>query len=326
MKQIHIWALSLLILPLTSFANAELMQIVAFSWDKTNEKLTPFSFGSGTAIDNHLVLTNKHVVRVGTQTADFVLLCPAQTQQSRAVECNVAAGVSALHSQMDLALVRTLNTNDFLPSVRTSTATRSKDDIIRIVGFPVPDDSSAQNFGGTKTVEAFETWMANPEGGLDFKGDTPTTTRGKVLARYTLENTGEFYTQTDARVNFGNSGGAAFDQFGNYIGIPTLKDSLGRSYILEYGQMHEWVTERSGRPARVEEEAYEYYKNLVSPVAASTTPTTSSLSARMRYFQLLRQRQSGISSENADNETSERRTTSRVYSSPYRGYSTYRTR
>ena len=197
-------------LPLTSFANAELMQIVAFSWDETNEKLIPFSFGSGTAIANDLVITNKHVVEVGTQIADFVLLCPGQTQETSAVECNVAAGVSALHSQMDVALVRPLDPADFLLSVRVSNAIRSKDDIVRVVGFPVPDDSSAQNFGNTKTLAAFEAWQEDPAKGLDFKGDSPTTTRGKVLARFKLQNTGELFTQTDARVNFGNSGGGGF--------------------------------------------------------------------------------------------------------------------
>ena len=81
---------------------------------------------------------------------------------------------------------------------------------MRVVGFPVPDDSSAQNFGNTKTLAAFEAWQEDPAKGLDFKGDSPTTTRGKVLARFKLQNTGELFTQTDARVNFGNSGGGGF--------------------------------------------------------------------------------------------------------------------
>ncbi len=326
MKQIYILLLGLLCVPLTTFANAELVQIVALDWDETTEKLTPFSFGSGTAIAKDLVITNKHVVKVDSQVADFVLLCPGQAQETRAVECNVAAGVSALHSTMDVALVKTLDPEDFLMSVRPSTAIRSVDDVIRIVGFPVPDESTVQNFGGTKTLEAFEAWQENPDQGLDFKGDSPTTTRGKVLARYRLENTGELYTQTDARVNFGNSGGAAFDQFGDYIGIPTLKDSLGRSYILEYAQLEDWVQEYSTRKARAEEGAYNYYKKLMGENSADekVPDQTSSVSARLRYYQLLRAKEKTESSTiEAVNTTSERRTTSRRYSSPYRGYSTY---
>lgn len=327
--------LALMLMPVTTWANAELMQIVALSWDESAQKLTPFSFGSGTAIAKDLVITNKHVVKVGTQTADFVLLCPGQTQESRAVECNVAAGVSALHPRMDLALIRTLNSRDFLLSVRTSTAIRRPGDVVRVVGFPVPDDSNIENFGSTRTLEAFEAWQENPEQGLDFKGDSPTTTRGNVLARGVLESTNENYTLTDARVNFGNSGGAAFDQFGEYIGIPTLKDSLGRSYILEYEQMHDWVTTRSDRPPRIEQAAYDYYKGLVqgavtsvrtNNATTSTSSTSSPMSSRMRYFQMLRERQASTASTEAQSRTSERRTTSRRYSSPYSGYRTYQAR
>ena len=288
MKKNLILTFASVFLPLTSFANAELVQIVSLAWDESTQKLTPFSFGSGTAIAKDLVITNKHVVKVGTQTADFLLLCPGQVRETKAVQCDVAAGVSALHPTMDLALVKTLNPEDFLLSTRPSSSIRSKDDVIRIVGFPVPDDSSAQNFGGTKTLEAFEAWQKNPELGLDFKGDTPTTTRGKVLARFLLENTGEFYTQTDALVNFGNSGGAAFDQFGDYIGIPTLKDSLGRSYILEYAQMDTWVKANSGDVARIEEAAYTYYKKLTTPTSEKNSQPGVSVSDRLKIFQAQR--------------------------------------
>jgi len=317
-----------LCLPLCAFANAELVQIVAFSWDEQNEKLSPFSFGSGTAIDKDFVITNKHVVKVEGKTADFLLLCPAQAQETRSVKCNVAAGISAMHNTIDVALIKTLDPDDFLLSVRPSASIRSTDDVIRIVGFPVPDGSSAQNFGGTKTLEAFEAWQKDPTKGLNFKGDAPTTTRGKVLARYRLENTGELYTQTDARVNFGNSGGAAFDQFGSYIGIPTLKDSLGRSYILEYAQLDDWVRQYSNRKARVDNAAYSYYKKLVNIPSANvaSAPTSNSVSARLRYYQSLREKTTMTSTSNSNSQTSERRTTSRRYSSPYSGYTTYQTR
>lgn len=314
MKPIYITLLGVLFLPFTALANAELVQIVSLTWDEDTQVLTPFSFGSGTAIAKDLVITNKHVVKVEAQVADFLLLCPAQAQETRAVECNVAAGVSALHNTMDLALVKTLNSDDFLLSARPSSAIRSIDDVVRIVGFPVPDDSSAQNFGGTKTLKAFEMWQKNTALGLDFKGDTPTTTRGKVLARYKLENTGEFYTQTDARVNFGNSGGAAFDQFGNYIGIPTLKDSLGRSYILEYAQMDGWVKEHSDRRARTNAAAYAYYQALMGIKKKILSPTSlSTTSSRSRYLQQLAAKRARKTSTSTT-----RNTTTRYYSSPYR--------
>lgn len=318
MKQIYLALLGILVLPLTAFANAELVQIVSFGWNEVTEQLEVLSFGSGTAIAKDLVITNKHVVKIGTQTADFLLLCPGQSQESRAVECTVAAGVSVLHNTLDVALVRTLDASVYLPSARPSTVIRSKDEIVRVVGFPIPDVNSAQGFGGTKTVEAFEAWQKNPSVGLNVKGDSPTTTRGKVIARYMVEGTGGLYTKTDAKVNFGNSGGAAFDQFGAYIGIPTLKDSAGNSYILEYAQLHQWVQERSNRNARVHKDAHTYYQSLVGTKSKTLTASSSgaNISSRSRYLQQLaaKRRASGSSSG------SYRTTTTRTYGSPYSRY------
>jgi len=328
MKKYLLLALISLVAPLSVQANAELVQIVAFNWNETATKLEVISFGSGTAIRNDLVITNKHVVKVNDEVADFLLFCPGQPQTNRAVQCNVAAGVSALHPQMDMALVKTLDKNTFLPTVRTSTSIRSLGDLVRVVGFPVPDDSEAQNFGSTKTLKAFEAWMKDPSAGFNFKGDKPTTTRGRVLARFKLQNTGELFTQTDARVNFGNSGGAAFDQYGNYIGIPTLKDTLGRSYILEYGQMHDWVQERLDRPARYETAAYNYYKSLQRSKAGKTaTSVTRNASARLRYYQKLRERrQQKLQQRSSQNSVSSRQNTTSRYTNYNRGYQVFPTR
>lgn len=308
MKNLTRLLLLILLGPTSVLANAELVQIVNFKWNEATQKLEVVSFGSGTAIAKNLVMTNKHVIKVGSDVADFLLLCPAQAQESRSVKCNVEAGVSAIHRDFDAALVRTIDPEDFLPSVRASTAIRSRGDTVRVVGFPIPDTNSAQNFGGTKTKDALEQWLANPTEELVIDGDKPTTTRGEVLNRYILENTGAYYTHTDAKVNFGNSGGAAFDQFGAYIGIPTLKDQAGNSFILEYAQMHDWVNQYSTAKARYEKEAYTYYESLGRPAATSSQP--ASTSARARYFQQLRERYK-------NRNTIDRRTTSRRYSSPY---------
>jgi len=323
MKPIYTLLLGLTFLPLTTFANAELVQIVNFNWNETTKQLEVASFGSGTAIAKDTVITNKHVVKVGDKASDFLLLCPAQVQNNRAVKCNVAAGVSVLHNTLDVALVKTLNPEDFLFSTKVSTAIRSKEDIVTVVGFPTTGAGYAQNFGGTKTVEAITAWQEDPGQGLNIKGDTPTTTRGQVLARYLTENNGALYTKTDAKVNFGNSGGAAFDQFGGYIGIPTLKDTAGNSYILEYAQVHDWVQQRSNRKARPNGAAYSYYQSLMKPrVSASrssslsnvstvnTVQSTSVCSSRCQYFKRL-------AAKRAAKNNSTRNTTTRNYNSPY---------
>lgn len=314
MKSIYTLLLALLCAPLSAFANAELVQIVALSWNEVEEKLEPISFGSGTAIAKDTVITNKHVVKVSGQVADFLLLCPAQVQENRGVKCTVPAAISALHNTLDVALVKTLDPKDFLFAAKTSTVILAPDNVVRVVGFPTVGDDYAQNFGSTKTVEAFESWQENPSLGLDIKGDTPTITRGKVLARYMTESDHALYTKTDAKVNFGNSGGAAFDQVGGYVGIPTLKDEAGNSFILEYAQFHDWVTEHSSRKARPNEDAYAFYQTLIGAPQKAPATTTVEKSSRYRYLEsLAAQRGSGRSSAT-------RRTTSRNYYSPYRSY------
>lgn len=311
MKKLFCGLLLALIAPASAWANAELVQIVSFTWDEDKEVLQLVSLGSGTAIGKNLVITNKHVVEVNGGPADFLLLCPAQARESRSVKCTIPAGVTALHETLDAALVQTLDTKDFLPSVRTTTAVRSKDDVIRVVGFPVPDVNSAQNFGGTKTLKAFEAWQANPGSELIVSGDSPTTTRGRVKARYILQDTGATYTYTDAKVNFGNSGGAAFDQFGSYIGIPTLKDQAGNSFILEYAQMHDWVVRNGAESPQYKAEAYTYYQQ-----ASGQTQQRAAVSSRTRYYQQLRARQS--SRNNSVRRTTSRRYVPSYYSSRYR--------
>lgn len=264
MKKLLLTGLLCLFTPVISHANAELVQIVAFTWDDNSRTLNLLSLGSGTAIDKNLVITNKHIVKVGTDQADFILLCPAQSDVSKEVTCSIAAGISALHPDIDAALVRPLDDSVFLPSVRTSNLSRDVGDIIRIVGFPAPDAASTQNFGSDKTIEAFKRWEKNQEADFTIKGDSPTTTRGQVLARLQFLKDQAIYTKTDAKTNFGNSGGAAFNQFGEYIGIPTLGDSAGNSYILEYAQLQGWIEDKAQHTPQFASGANDYYETLTS--------------------------------------------------------------
>ena len=117
-------------------------------------------------------------------------------------------------------------------------------------------------------------------------------------------------------MNFGNSGGAAFDQFGGYIGIPTLKDQAGNSFILEYAQIHDWVQERSDRKPRPNQAAYDYYQSLMNPQTTTQAATSEICSSRCQYFKALALKRSNASSTSVRNSTS--RDYSSIYSSRYR--------
>ncbi len=315
-------SLGILLLPLQVLAEVELFQLVMFDWEGETKKLKLVSLGSGTSIGKDLIITNKHVVEINDEPADLILLCQAKQKATHKVECNIPAGISILHRDFDVALVKPIVSGAFIPQVRTSTAIKRKGDVVRIVGFPAPD-GQRQNFGGQATLNAFKTWEADPTTPLQIRGDKPTITRGEILARYKLENTGETFALTSAKVNFGNSGGAAFDQFGDFVGIPSLKDREGNAFILEYAQIYDWVNKNSAKKPQFDQDALNFYNQISNAKAASkssrwagrlnnksssaTTATTSKSDLRAKLRARLLARKNGIStSVQSSNTTTSR--------------------
>ena len=247
------------------FASVESFQIINFQWDETNKKLVPFAYGSGTAIQKNLILTNKHVVTnpKNEKIADFLLLCPAEEKVTRGVACNIPAGVVSTHPKFDAAMIRPLSKDVFLPYVRTAYYRKGVGDSIRLEGFPLPL-GEYQNFGSSKTKENVLNWMNNG-GTLQVGGDKLTVTRGNIVLEGVLKSTGGYYLFTDAKVNFGNSGGAAFDGFGSYIGIPTLKDKESNAIVLSYNQLRPWLAEIYNQPPKVSHEILDYYEEISKP-------------------------------------------------------------
>ena len=287
--------LALILVPSLTFARVELFQIVVFNWDTERKVLQLQSLGSGTAVDNNLILTNKHVVETSPgKFADFLLLCQARENQA-SVNCNIPAGVAAVHENEDVALVKPLEAG-FYPKVKFSTSRQRPGEQVRVFGFPTP--SGRVGFGDTRTLSAFREWAKDPSRPLDIKGDAITITRGKVQARLENTKTGFKYTLTDAKANFGNSGGAAFDEFAAYLGIVTLKDSNDNAIFLEYGQIHDWVWDNREATPTFSDGAYKFYKDTQNPQnfqrarRATTRRTVSSQprSSRSAIRERLRQR------------------------------------
>jgi len=256
--------LILIFLPLVSFAQQEVLQLVVFHWDKDNEKLQFVSLGSGTLVSKGIVLTNKHVVFTEDKKADFILLCRGGSKETSHVICDIPAGVSAVHKELDVAIVKPLK-DVFLLGVKTSTTPVRYLNVVRIVGYPTPEkEGNRTNFGDTKTKTYFEKWIK--EGGeiSNFKGDKQTITRGEITALVKTRKTNTIYVKTNAIVNFGNSGGGVFNDSGDYIGIPTFKDSEGNAYFLEFSKFRDWFRNNISQKAQFEEKAYKFYQSKVS--------------------------------------------------------------
>lgn len=339
-----ILTLILATIPFTTFASVELFQIVAFGWDSSTQKLSVVSMGSGTAIEKDLILTNKHVVQVDDKIADFVVLCQADAKRTKGVKCEIPAGVVSVHPDFDAALIKPLSSHHYFPSVRVVSGEASIGTQVRLAGFPVPlEGTQLQGFGGTKTLEAVEDWVAGSGGPLEFEGDELTITRGNVVNKGLLSATGGRYLVTDAKVNFGNSGGAAFDQYGAYVGIPTLKDLNDNAYVLSYYQLQTWVKTAQTLEPVVLGVAHDFYNDFSAKTLSKTTakrsyqasraPSSTSISgvsasanstANLSIKERLKLRREGRTASAASTTATSTRSRYRSSSARYNGYSSYR--
>ncbi len=260
----------------SAWASPELVQIVTFGWEEDTRTLSAISLGSGTIIGPNLILTNKHVIlKDKTQPADFILLCLSGTKSTHPVSCNIPAGVTAVHEKLDAALIRPVGgARVYFSEIQNPVQRLEKNDRVRIEGFPIPV-KGITNFGGTQTIDNIKRW-AKEGGELKTAGDALTITRGKVRGMGELRSTGGIYYMTDVKVNFGNSGGAAFDENRKFIGIPTLRDTSYNALILEYEQLKGWIQANKPKNPNVSEKLLRTYEAKVKkrtvPVATKRSP------------------------------------------------------
>jgi len=116
-----------------------------------------------------------------------------------------------------------------------------------------------QNFGSRNTYERIKAWEKSG-GTLVVGGDKVTITRGKIQNIARRESTGGIYYVTDSKVNFGNSGGAAFDEKRMFIGIPALRDKEYNALILAYPQLHNWVQRNKRKVPVVSKDVLGFYE------------------------------------------------------------------
>ena len=166
--------------------------------------------GSGTVVgDGRLVLTNAHVVRDGHTTCDTGVWFIDSDRESlcdydedgwayMSDQPDALGIVAEFDDELDLAVLRLFNSSTLQPLN-----------------------------SGSRGHPPLKPWISKPEFGeplyvLGWPGTggcTITVTRG-IYSGMDLTEEFEYY-KTDATVNHGNSGGAAFDADGHFIGVPT---------------------------------------------------------------------------------------------------------
>lgn len=179
------------------------------------EVFTESSAGSAVCIDPRgLFLTNAHVVeRIGGGASDDVVLAVVRARGEPAVE-SFRARVERFDPALDLALLRIAS---------------------GFAGEPVPDGfafpslawadsgSRPQELGATLHLVGF------PSTGSQSGRVTQSTTRG-IVAGFERGPYG-LTIKTDAEIASGSSGGAAVDEHGRLVGIPTALVESGASQI-----------------------------------------------------------------------------------------------
>lgn len=208
------------------------VKIIAYKWAYAGNILKTQS-GSGTLIQSDgMILTNNHVISDNDEMPlDAFEIC-ITFEMSQAPVCDYSASLVAQNIELDLALLK-IDATDI-----EGTA---------IENFPFLDANKEIDIqtGAALTIVGYP----------DTGQETITTTKGQVSG-FSKEN-GHQYIKTDASVSFGNSGGTALDEQGNFVGVPSYVFSeLGNlGYILDIREARDWMKEHVDDKAVTQEKA-----------------------------------------------------------------------
>lgn len=207
------------ILPLSS-----IVQI--FSQQQDGDGFKNISGGSGVILENNgKIVTNAHVVLTDSFKAfDRYLICTT-LNSSTPPACQYTGRLIAADADYDLAVLKITETD--------------------VDGKNVSPNFSPASWGSIDQVAIGSN--LNIIGYPGVGGETITLTKGTVSGFIYNEHTSNAilrWLKTDAKLNPGNSGGGAFDDKGNLIGIPTaVRESNGADlgYIRPAPFVQQWL-------------------------------------------------------------------------------------
>ena len=165
-------------------------------------QFTPVATGSGTIVDKSgLILTNYHVVDPNNVGAydDIAIYVSASPKDMPTLK--YFGGLAAWDEDLDLAVIR-------ITENRNGVEINVGDLDLQPVSI---GDAEKLDIGENLTVLGYP---AVGEGSLEL-------TKGAVSGFLSAEGQKDAWIKTDARIAAGNSGGGAFDDAGELVGIPT---------------------------------------------------------------------------------------------------------
>ncbi|MCC7523086.1 trypsin-like peptidase domain-containing protein [Candidatus Uhrbacteria bacterium] len=181
------------------------------------ETIVSIGQGSGTIIDPRgYILTNYHVVDDTIENGGTLISCLTFNSRDNPVCGAVITDVVLHNKNIDLALLKIVQVRD------ANSNWIYFEDWVRMynVRFPyVPINKNLQTNEGIELGSEIQI-LGFPAAG----GESITFTKGTVsgFETFGLEvGSFPFLIKTDAKINSGNSGGAAFDSNNNFIGVPT---------------------------------------------------------------------------------------------------------
>jgi Trypsin-like peptidase domain/S-layer homology domain len=190
------------------------------------DQVTAYGSGSGTIVSSDgLLITNHHVVfdEDRFMPLDAFEVCITFDPKVEPA-CEYTAHLIAEDKDLDIALLK-LDPKDVfgqaLPPLKflnwRTTQSPKEQDRVTVVGYPASG------------------------------GETITITQGQISGSET--HNGYRYFKTDTKFDHGSSGGTAFDQNGNYIGIPTYLRSYAENigYFLDLREAQSWIGENLGK-------------------------------------------------------------------------------
>lgn len=204
---------------------------------ETNPNFLPSRYGTGVVIDKGKILTNYHVIddyfgrdenEIRENVEDRIVVWTHQRRPYR-------ARVLAADPRSDLAV---LEIDADLPAIKLGDATKlRKGSFVVALGNPYAiarDGSPSASWGIVANVSR----KLDPGPGIDERGDPK---------RLTLHHFGEMI-QTDAKLNFGTSGGALINLKGEMVGLTTSLAALAgydaaAGYAIPVNDTFRWVIE-----------------------------------------------------------------------------------
>ncbi|MDD2694218.1 MAG: trypsin-like peptidase domain-containing protein [Candidatus Gracilibacteria bacterium] len=192
----------------------QVVKLQTYTYNEQSQSYVLAYYGSAVVIAKNRIITNAHVIldSDGEKPTGLYEICTSDDYQS-APKCNRTARLLAYDPVADLALLE--------PSVDFSSV-------------PVHLESNIQkpiSIGQTVVIYGYPT----------IGGETITRTEGKIAG---YQNP---VYKIDASIDHGNSGGGAFDDEGNLIGIPyaVSSDNGVIGYMISRKVIDEFLTEKT---------------------------------------------------------------------------------